>query len=179
MKNLVRIFALLSLVSLSLCTTNTNQDAQNTASGIEAKIEILKSENTLDETKVNDLITHIDAFVSENKDAAKTPVYLELKAKYLTALGKNKASLAVYKKIYEQYPKYENHSDALFMMAFINENNLNDKAQAEMSYQKYLNEFPEGDFAKDAQFSLDNMNKTPEELMEMFKKMNEEINNQD
>lgn len=175
---LFRIFTLMLLVVLISCNADNSATTANTKTvsiaDIDKKLAVLKTENTLDDAKVVDLIESIDAFVSENKEDAKAPVFLELKAKYLTALGKNESAFAVYNTIYEDYSNYKNHSDALFMMAFIFENNLNNIPAAELNYQKYLNEFPNGDFANDAQFSLDNMSKTPEELMEMFKKMNEE-----
>ncbi|MGB1018769.1 MAG: tetratricopeptide repeat protein [Chitinophagales bacterium] len=172
MKNLSIVFfiSMLFLISCESSSTENKVSEQD----IESIIADLKTVNTLDKEKINTFITSVDNFVVSNPKSEKAPNYLELKAKYITALGKHNEAIKVYDNIYQNYENYKNYSDALFMKAFIYENNLNNKAEAELHYQKYLNEFPNGVFAKDAQFSLDNMNKTPEELMEMFKKMNEE-----
>ena len=160
------------------CNTNTDSSLPKTnivtEENIQTIIEDLKKGNDIDKTKVSELIQSIDAFTKENADNKNTPKHLELKAKYLGALGKNKEALEVYNIIYSKYKDYENSSDALFMMAFLYENNMLNKEKAKEYYQKYLNEFPNEDFAKDAKFSLDNIDKTPEELMEMFNKQNTE-----
>ncbi len=150
---------------------NTKTVSQETIEGI---IEDLKESNTIDKDKVSELINSIDIYSKANATNKNTPKYLELKAKYLGAMGQNAEALKVYNDIYTNYKQYENRPDALFMMAFLYENNMLNKEKAKAYYQKYLDEFPNEDFAKDAQFSLDNIDKTPEELMEMFNKQNVE-----
>jgi len=171
-----RIQISILVLTLIIFSCNTDSSSINTKvvteENIQTIIEDLKIGNGIDKTKVSELIQSIDAFAKENADNKNTPKYLELKAKYLGALGKNTEALEVYNIIYSKYKDYENSSDALFMMAFLYENNMNDKEKAKAFYQKYLDEFPTKVFAKDAKFSLENIDKTPEELMEMLKSNN-------
>lgn len=175
MKNLFLTLITLTILSFSCNSSDSaSSEKQVTEEQIQKIIEDLKESNGIDKERVKELIENIDLFAKENVDNKNTPKHLELKAKYLGALGKNKKALEVYNIIYSKYSDYENSSDALFMMAFIYENNVGDKEKAKEYYQKYLTEFPSSDFAKDAKFSIDNIDKTPEELMEMFKKNAEE-----
>ena len=166
-----KIILFFSILFIFSCNSDSSSDVAETPD-VETLIAELKESNSLDKEKVNQLLTSIDSFVANDAESKKTPEYLELKAKYLTALGKNQEALSVYKTLYTKYKSYENSSDALFMMAFIYENNLNDKTNAEINYKNYLNEFPNGEFAKDAQFSIENINLTPEQLMQKFEEMN-------
>lgn len=173
MKNL---FLLLFIAILATsCNSNASSTAESAAAlkVVQAKIEELKNSNSLEANDVKQLINAIDGFVAEYKTDAKAPELLEMKAKYLSVLGLHKQAFITYQQIFKEYQSYKNYSDALFMMAFITENDLQDIINAEILYKKYIQEFPEGAFYKDAVFSLENINKTPEELNEMLKKMNE------
>jgi len=48
------------------------------------------------------------------------------------------------------------------------ENNLGELAKAEEIYKKFLELYPDNDFADDAEISLKYLGKSPEELIEIF-----------
>lgn len=155
-------------------TTTITEEKTISDEAILSNIEDLKKSNTIDKEKVDELLANIDSFVVQAPLNEKVPIYLEMKAKYLAAMGKNKEALVVYDDIYSNYKDYENRPDALFMIAFIYETNIGDKEKAKQMYKRFIDEFPEDEFAKDAKFSIENMDKTPEELMDMFNKNNSE-----
>lgn len=176
MKN-IGIFLVVSSFFMSCNSENANNSEQINSSKIEvandiinSNIEDLKKTDIIDKEKVAELILNIDAFAKENPKNSKTPKHLELKAKYLGAMGKHKESIEIYNTIYKEYGNYVNRADALFMMAFKQENDLHNKEIAKDLYRKFLAEFPNDEFAKDAKFAIKNIDKSPEELLEMFKK---------
>lgn len=160
MKKIV-LFAL--LFTLFACENSTSTQEVETA------ISELKTEEQPKPEQVEKLFTVVEKYSKANPKAEKTPEYLELVAKYHTVLGNNEKAIAIYDNLFENYKQYKGNADALFMKAFILENNMYKKNQAKAVYQQYINLFPQGDFARDAQFAIDNMDKTPEELMEMLK----------
>tara|TARA_B110000914_G_C15457052_1_gene443922 strand:+ start:172 stop:717 length:546 start_codon:yes stop_codon:yes gene_type:complete len=175
MKNI--LILLLPIILFTISCNSSSQEGgtevkEITEKSIQSIISDLKKSNTIDKIKVSELIENIDVFAKNNPKNENTPRHLELKAKYLGALGNNKEAIEVYNNLYQNFKGSENSSDALFMMAFLHENNMGNKEKAKVYYQKYLDEFPTKEFAKDAQFSLDNIDKTPEQLMEMFNKQN-------
>lgn len=181
MKNILTVLLPIILFTLS-CNSDSSETniegAVATEESIQSIISELKESNTIDKEKVSELISSIDNFAKNNPEDKNTPIHLELKAKYLGALGKNNEAIKVYETLYKNFKQSENSSDALFMMAFLYENNMGDKEKAKEYYQQYLTEFPTKEFAKDAKFSLDNIDKTPEELMEMFNQQNAETTEQ-
>jgi tetratricopeptide (TPR) repeat protein len=53
-------------------------------------------------------------------------------------------------------------------MGYVYENNLGELAKAEEIYKKFLELYPDNDFADDAEISLKYLGKSPEELIEIF-----------
>jgi len=163
MKNIL----IVSIMLLGLFACNSSEEKLET--NIANLVKDLKSSNELDPHKISSLIGLYEEFVTKFPNSEKAPKYLEMQAKYLGAINHYEQSIEVYQKIYDNYPNYDKRSEALFMQAFTYEVNLGDLSKAEELYKKYLIEFPDGDFADDAQFSIDNLYISPEELLEMFK----------
>lgn len=135
-------------------------------------VKELKSSETLDVEKVSKLIELYNLYIEKFPNDEKVPKYMEMKAKYLGAINHYDISLQVYQELFDKFPDYDKRSEALFMQAFINEVNLNNTEEAEKLYNKYLELYPDGDFAKDAMFSLQNLHLTPEQLMLLFEEAN-------
>ena len=74
-------------------------------------------------------------------------------------------SVSLYKKIFTDYPKSEKAESALFMASFILANDVKDYKAAKESYELYLETYPTGSLAKDAKIELENLGKTPEEIL--------------
>ena len=70
-----------------------------------------------------------------------------------------------YQKLYQQFPKDERAPKALFMSGFIQANELGNTDAARSAYQEYLNKFPNHELAAAAKTELDNLGKTPEEIL--------------
>lgn len=78
-----------------------------------------------------------------------------------------------YKQVIEKYPNSLAAEDALIRMAFDYEN-AQMKEDAVRVYGEYLAVYPDGKFAADAQASIKNIDKTPEQLVEEFERKNKE-----
>ncbi|MEE9429458.1 MAG: tetratricopeptide repeat protein [Melioribacteraceae bacterium] len=76
-----------------------------------------------------------------------------------------KKSVKLYKKIYTEYPKSTKAENAMFMASFILANDIRDYDDAKISYELYLEKYPNGLLAKDAKIELQNLGKTPEEVL--------------
>lgn len=79
-------------------------------------------------------------------------------------------TLALYKKVNEEFPNYEKSSQVLFMRAFTLDSELKRLDEAKVLYEAFIKKYPKDDFADDAQFLLDNLGKSEEELIRNFQK---------
>lgn len=70
-----------------------------------------------------------------------------------------------YYKAYEKCPKSENAPSALFMVGFLQANELGNIEEAKKSYSKFLEVFPNDELAESAKIELDNLGKSPEDFL--------------
>jgi len=165
----------LSLVLLSImftfCDGKSDQELYDSALDL------------LTEKKYDEALGVLENLVSENKNSDLAPKAMFECAKLyqgqvLTSLGSNESllkSVEVYRDIYNTYPTYEEAGNSLFMAGFILANNLQDLKEAKTTYELYLEKFPEGQLADDARVELENLGKSPEEIL-MEKLQTEPIN---
>ncbi len=75
-------------------------------------------------------------------------------------------ALNLYQWFETAFPLSIKASQALFMRAFIYDENLQQYEKAGQLYQAFLQKYPSDDFADDAATLLDNLGKTPEEMIQ-------------
>ena len=81
---------------------------------------------------------------------------------------------ASFKILYEQYPDSPQASKALFLHAFMSDEDLKAYDKAQSLYQTFIEKYPDSDFNDDAQFLLENLGKSDEEMLEMLSKKNQQ-----
>lgn len=130
------------------------------------------------EKKYDEAIVMFDNLLEENNQSELAPKALFESAKlYQGQVIKNLSgrqsllkSVELYKKIFDNYPSSAEAENSLFMAGFILANELNDLEAAKKNYELYIERYPEGQLADDAKVELQNLGKTPEEiLMEKMK----------
>lgn len=125
----------------------------------------------------NNLLSQYSDFITKYPEDAETPDML-FKASNVSMNTKdyNKA-VSYLDKLILNYPKSDKTPMALFLLAFIYENNLNDIAKASLLYNQFIKEYPNHEMAASAKSSLENIGKPVEELIQEFDKGNLETSN--
>ena len=122
-----------------------------------------------------DYVDACEAYVMVNPDDAEASRYLFNAAEISKTVGTFKKSLSLYDWVINNYPKSEQAPTAQFLKAFILEDNIKNIPAAKENYEKFIKNYPKHHFADDAQFSLDNLGKTNEEIqaeLERLQKQN-------
>ena len=148
--------------------------------GPKARIESLEkkisAENfTLDENgkKVAaDLFAAYLDYAEKQKDSPEAANYLYKAADLSLNLANPKESLELYNKIIYQYPDFAKVPECLFLMGYIYENYFQELGKAKEIYESFLTKYPNHDFADDARVSIENLGKSPEELIRSFEEKN-------
>ena len=133
----------------------------------EMNAETLKKGETL-------LAAYLD-YTGMFKDSSSAPVYMFKAAELALGLNKVQQSLELFNRIIYQYPDFEKVPESLFLMGFIYENNLQNFGKAKEIYENFLQRFPDHEFADDAALSIQNLGKSPEELVREFERKNQGI----
>ena len=80
----------------------------------------------------------------------------------------------IFRDIYENHPESEFASKAMFLHAFMCDEDLERLDQAKILYEMFMSKYPDSDFADDAQFLLTNLGKSDEEMLELLSRSQEE-----
>lgn len=107
-------------------------------------------------------LTYVDAY----PDDEFAPEFLFKAAQRAIVLNQAKEAVEILERLMQQYPKSTYGEEALFLSAYTYENNLNDLNKAKAQYEDFLKRYPKAELAEDAKFSLSNLGKSPEEILQ-------------
>lgn len=84
-------------------------------------------------------------------------------------------AIELYNKIVDGLPQHKKAPTALFMIGFVQENDLNDLGKAKATYERFLQAYPnDPDFTDDAQNAIKMLGKSPDEIVKEFEKQGQE-----
>lgn len=164
------LFALLGLFSCNE-TTNKSTDEKN-----KLLLEIQQTEKqlysdtvmTLNVSIANNAIVLYSKYATQNPDDTATAEYLLRAAEICKALNKGKLALSYYERIENDYSSFPKMPICIFMQGFINENLLLDIEKAKYHYERFIEKYPSHPLAKDTKVIIQNLGKSPEELIKSF-----------
>lgn len=156
---------LLFITSLIACT---NQKAStDKIKELETKL-YAKSDAAFSKETANELIQEYIAFADANKEDTLSPAFLYNAAQIALGLNISKQAIEIFKRVYEEYPNYDKASTCLFLQGFVYETQENDNAKAQRIYLEFISKYPNHSLIDDAKFSLENLNKSDEEIIREF-----------
>lgn len=94
---------------------------------------------------------------------AAMPLYRA--AEVVRAMNNSIRAASFYQMTYQNYPGFSRAGEALFMLGFTYDEDLNDEPKAREYYERFLREYPNHPFADDTQMLIDNLGKTDEEIL--------------
>lgn len=156
------------------------QSCQNKQEQLKNKIETQEKAvyDKKDELPKNeDIQSLLDSYLKYTNSFPKdtlTPDYYYRAAELELLLDKPDKSIEYYNEIIKNHPDYPKQSQILFLKAFVYENHLHDIPNAKKYYEEFLRKYPDNEFADDVRTVIDNLGKSPEELIKEFEEKNKE-----
>jgi len=165
----------LALFSIALCSCNTDKTPElhkhladlSTAMGGAAVTDRAKAEDfikTSEELAALVQKKNPDQYVDLLLKAAGVAKTIELPDK----------AIALYASILANAPQHPKAATAQFMTGFIYANDLNELGKAKAAYEAFLQKHPNDELAESAKMELENLGKSPEELIKKFEAQQQE-----
>ncbi len=173
---IVLFFSTFLLVSCN----NTNNAVDSTKEVSIEHINSLEAElfnanmTTPNLEKAKQLADMYVAYADQNPNDSIAPDFLFKGADINMNISSPQTTIALFDNIISLYPGYKNIPTIMFLKGFVYEDQLNDYENARKCYEEFLEKYPDSDFADDALVSLNNLGKSPEELIKEFEKQNNE-----
>jgi len=163
-------FGLVGLVFLVSCTSKYDSLLEKIKS-LEEKVRTQAIPDKADGGKlVASYIEFADAFPEDSL----TPTMLFNASRVSFALNDPETSLSVLKRLTDAYSESKPIADAYVFYGFIYETVYQDFEAARYWYELFLLDFPQHEMSEDVKVTLQNLGKTPEELVAEFQKNAEE-----
>ncbi|MCF8259320.1 MAG: tetratricopeptide repeat protein [Melioribacteraceae bacterium] len=169
----MRIRYLIGLIIISALVTSC---------GSKSEEEFLESAKLkADQGEYVEALAEYEEMLEEYPESDSNPkIYFEIGKIYhsnlIKSLTENESlqkAIEYYQKVYSDYTKSPEAPNALFMVGFIQANELKQLDAARETYNTFLESFPDSELADDAQAELDNLGLEPEQiLLQKIKKAN-------
>lgn len=140
----------------------------------ESNILNLAKSGVLDSTSINQLLVAYEDYADKHPSDPQSVEFLYKAADFYRAMNMPLRSISVYEKIYETFPNHSQRPKVLFLQGFIYENDVKNYTAAQIKYHEFLTQYPDHPLAKDVKLSLQLMGKSPEQLIEEFKKQTQD-----
>ncbi len=161
------IIAIVITLSLASCNPKLAWKKRAIENGEKLLMEQAKN-GKVDTSAVNALLKDYEAFADNYPTDTNGANYLFKAADFYRYIHKPLRSIELYSKIYDRYPTVSKRPYALFLQGFIYENEVGNPHAAKNLYEKFLEAYPTHPIAKDVRTTLDNLGKTPEQLIQEF-----------
>lgn len=167
------IALIISSVLLFSCVSNENKtEVKNTVSISDInklEAELFNANNaTPDMVKARQLAELYIEYAELYPNDMNSPEFLFKASDISMNVHSPRLTISLFDKILTNYPDYINVPTIMFLKGFVYEDQLNDYVNAEKCYLEFLEKYPNSDFADDAVVSLNNLGKSPEELIKEF-----------
>jgi TolA-binding protein len=176
MKTIGNVFLILIILFTGSCSSPEKQLSDK----IETEEKGLYKDSSLvpDPQKAKTVIALYDQYVEKFPRDTASAGYL-FKAGDISSKTNNVSeAIRYFDRLIDNYPQHEKAPYALFLQGFIFENQLGDPVKAKPYYEEFLKKYPDHSLARDVNFSLENLGRSPEELIRDFEMKNDSLASQ-
>jgi len=160
-----RFYLIITLILTIGCAGTTKQVEEEIA-GLEAKL----AEEPNDEI-LGQLLGLYKEMASMTKGESHFD-YLWKAGETARAAKEFDTAESIFMELYSQDENPDLATKALFLHAFMCDEDLKEYDKAKELYKRFLEKYPDSDFSDDAQFLLENIGKSDEEMLELLHKSN-------
>ena len=123
---------------------------------------------SLDKESADSLLMFYSNFIKEFPTDSMTRQYVFKAASLNMNTGNGKQAIELFDLYRSSYPTDPKAAMSLFFTAYIYENLLKNLDKAQELYILFIEKYPRNDFADDAQIALNNLGKSPDQMVKEF-----------
>ena len=152
---------------LVIASCNNPQQQLKKQIADEENVLFADSNKTLAAPRAGELLKLYVSYADQFKDDSMSAEFLFKAGDLANNLHKPVEAIELLGRV-QEYKTYSKVPLALFLQGFIAETELNDLEHAKQYYETFLHKYPHHQLSNDVQASLNNLGKSPEELIREF-----------
>jgi len=146
---------------------------------LETKINDIKDDIFIDSTqtrvdprKARNITELYKLYCGVLPDSPNTPQFLYNTYNIANSARMFKDAAFAAERLYKKYPNHEKAATAMFLSAFVYENELRDLDKAKSIYEEFIKKHPNNEFASSAEVALANLGKPADEMLKNIQQQN-------
>jgi outer membrane protein assembly factor BamD (BamD/ComL family) len=141
-----------------------------------AESTLVDEQGNLNKEAVPAVVEKFCKFVEQNPDDATAPQWLFKALQIEIKTEESEKAIEICNKLVEEYPDYEYTPAALVMTASeVYDSQMHDIDKARATYEKVISDYPDSDWAKNAEKMIEFLGLTPEEILSKIVLSNMEV----
>lgn len=170
-----RLIPIVLITFLFAACGPTKEKDQEKISVLEAEL-FSQSSGMINKEKADEVVDLYITFADTYPEDSISAEYLFKAADISMNMNLPTKAINLYKRIRAEYPGFRKAPECLFLTGYIYENYLGKLEEAKAIYEEFIDKYPDNDFADDAQISINNLGKSPEELIKEFEAKQQQEN---
>ena len=162
-----------SLLTVVICLTvlsgcgPSREKSVKTITSLETRLFSMEATG-FDKVKADSLLSAYESFMKHFPEDSLT-VKIAFKAANLSMnMGDAQKAIGLFDRFIEKYPDNPKAAVSMFFKAYIYENQIKNLDKAKEIYLQFIEKYPNGDVANDARIALQNLGKSPEQMIREF-----------
>ncbi|MBK7149567.1 MAG: tetratricopeptide repeat protein [Bacteroidetes bacterium] len=123
----------------------------------------------IDSASLMSLLNDYETFAAKHPTDSISAEYLFRSADFYRYMRRPLKSIQIYEKISLQFSNHSKAPLSVFLQGFLYENDLTNYAAARAQYHRFIVKYPNHPLTKDVVITMQNLGKTPEQLVAEFK----------
>jgi len=121
-----------------------------------------------DKVKADSLLAAYESFNKHFSEDSLAMKFTFKAANLAMNLGNPAKAIELFDRFMEKYPESPKAAVSMFFKAYIYENQLKNLDKAKEVYLQFIEKYPDSDFTNDARIALQNLGKSPEQMVREF-----------
>lgn len=156
------------IIALLLASCNPSKEKMTKDIADKEKGLFVDGSPVLDKTKIKEVTDLYKKYVQTFPKDSMSPKYLYKASDLCMNTGQSPDAIIFLDQIISDYPDFKKLPEAYFLKAFIYDDKIKNLDKARKAYIDFIQKFPKHDLVNDARISMDNLGKTPEQIVKEF-----------
>ncbi len=126
---------------------------------------VFKDPSGMNKEQAAELVKLYDAYASNWPKDSAAPTALYKAAEMSINLSKGNEAIVYFDRVIKEYPDYSRVPEAYFLKGFVYEVTLMNLGKAREAYAEFIQRYPNHELTDDAQASMNNLGKSPEQVI--------------
>lgn len=164
--NILKKLAVLTIISVVFYACSSSPEDKAKSKITELENNLFSSEDmVVNRKQASELVNEYIAFADEFPDDTLSPEYIFKAADICMNILNPSKAVWFFDRIIREYPDYRKVPESMFLKAYVYDNNMQSYDLARKLYTEFIEKYPDNEFADDAKVSIQNLGKTPEQII--------------